>query len=203
MLDRYEGHIAGLGTASGRRVVVGRWLRSPFGRFADVMTQAPDGRRTLIAPSAAVADEIASTYVFDELVLAPVRVRTAPSSRVWHVEAGPLQAWLTVGGRTPVGRLLAALPPALAASRLLATAADPVARRVLPGVRTRGSAGSGRREWYGASDQRRVVGARVLWHGADCGPLTAVRPPVTFGFSSVPAAPALTTVRTTIARPRP
>ena len=32
----FTGHIAGFGTGSGVRMVVGSWRESPFGRFADV-----------------------------------------------------------------------------------------------------------------------------------------------------------------------
>ena len=96
-VDRYDGHILGLATADGRRVVVGRWLRSPWGRFADVMTQDARGHRTLLAPSRAVGDEVAATYVFDDVVVTPVRVLCEPALRRWHVVAGPLTADLTLG----------------------------------------------------------------------------------------------------------
>jgi hypothetical protein len=48
---RFSGTITGLGAASGRRVVVGHWLTSPFGTFADVMTEDASGHRTLLAPT--------------------------------------------------------------------------------------------------------------------------------------------------------
>lgn len=201
MLDRYDGHILGLATADGRRVVIGRWLRSPWPPFADVMTQDVSGRRTLLAPHRDVADEVAATYVFDDVVLTPVQVRCDPDGRRWSVDAGPLTADVTIGDRTPLGRLLAAVPRPLARSRAFATLADPVARALLPGVRTRGSAGAGRREWYGATDQHRVVAARVTWDGQPCGDLMPAVPPVAFGFSSVPRRPTVTAVRTTIERP--
>ena len=35
--ERFEGQIAGLGSTSGVRVVVGHWARSPFGAFTDAM----------------------------------------------------------------------------------------------------------------------------------------------------------------------
>ena len=41
------------------------------------------------------------------------------------------------------------MPPCSAS---FCAAVDPVARVVMRGVRTRGSAGHGRREWYGATD---------------------------------------------------
>ncbi len=202
MLDRYDGHILGLATADGRRVVVGRWLRSPWPPFADVMTQDADGLRTLVAPTRAVADEVAATYVFDEVVVEPVRVTCDAAARQWRIVAGPFDADVTIGGRTSLGLLLSALPRALTRSRAFASAADPVARLLLPGVRTRGSAGAGRREWYGAGDQHAVVDVHARWDGVPCGALLPTVPPVGFGFSSVPRQPTVTTVRTTIATPR-
>ena len=49
-MDRFEGHIAGIGTTSGTRLVIGRWDTSPFGSFTDVMLEDAAGRRTLLAP---------------------------------------------------------------------------------------------------------------------------------------------------------
>ena len=65
---------------------------------------------------------------------------------------------------------------------------DPVARVLLPGVRTRGSAGGGRREWYGARDLHRIASMHGSWDGADLGELAPVDPPARFGFSSTPSA---------------
>jgi hypothetical protein len=68
----FDGHIAGLGTSSGLRAVVGVWQQSPFGAFSDVMLQQPSGRRLLLAPAADVADFIAATYAFDDVALVGV-----------------------------------------------------------------------------------------------------------------------------------
>ncbi|WP_426592546.1 hypothetical protein ACPPVS_12280 [Cellulomonas sp. McL0617] len=200
MIDRYDGHILGLATADGRRIVVGRWLRSRWPPFADVMTEDAVGRRTLVAPTRGIADEIAATYAFDDVVLARVEVRCDPVARTWCVRAGPLDVVVTIGGPTALGALLTSVPRVLTRSRAFATAADPVARAVLRGVRTRGAAGAGRREWYGAAGQHRVVGVRATWDSQPCGDLLPTVPPVRFGFSSVPQRPTVTAVRTTIAR---
>lgn len=199
MPDRYEGHIAGLATADGRRVVVGRWLRSPWGRFADVMTQDAAGRRTLLAPTHAIADEVAAAYAFDAVLVTPVRVACDAEARRWRITGGPLAVDVAIGGPTALGRLLALLPSRLARSRAFAAAVDPVARLVLPGVRTVGSAGGGRREWYGATGQHRVLSVSGTWDGAELGDLLPTVPPVDFGFSSVPRRPTVTALRTTIA----
>ena len=78
------------------------------------------------------------------------------------------------------------------------TLTDPVARVLLRGVRTRGSAWGGRREWYGATDVRRILDATGSWEGADLGALAPVDPPCRFGFSSTPTRPSVTTVVTTV-----
>jgi hypothetical protein len=78
------------------------------------------------------------------------------------------------------------------------TAIDVVARTVLPGVRTRGSAGGGRHEFYAALDLHGVATARVRWEGADQGALAPVTPPVRFGFGSAPRNPSLTRIVTLV-----
>lgn len=196
MTDRFDGVIAGLGTPAGLRVVVGHWPSSPFGAFTDVMAERPDGHRMLLAPTEQVAGFVAGTYTFDEVCRVPVD--TAVAGDRWTVRAGPLDLAFTVGRRTPLGVLLRAVPGALATDPRWITAIDVVARRVLPGVRTRGSAGQGRREYYAARDLHRITGARVAWDGVDQGGLTPVDPPVRFGFGSTPRAPSLVRVVTLV-----
>ncbi|WP_422631796.1 hypothetical protein [Pseudokineococcus basanitobsidens] len=197
--------MAGVGTREGTRVVLGHWRRSPFGpgaagAFTDVMVERADGHRVLLAPTRAVADYVAAVYRFDEVRVVDVRVLTPPVApgAVWRVEAGPLRLAVEVGRRTPLGWLLRAVPGPLAAAPAWAEAVDPVARRVLRGVSTRGSAGGGRREWYGARDVRSVTAATTSWDGLDLGPLAPVEPPVRFGFGSTPPAPSLVRVVSTV-----
>lgn len=188
MTDRFDGHIVGLGTASGTRVVVGLWSRSRFGTFADAMVEDATGHRTLLAPSAEVADFVSGTYTFDEVTVTDVVVDG------WSVRAGPLRAAWTPGARAPIGHLLRLVPPPLARAEAWAALLDPVARRVMPGVRTHGTAGGGRTEWYAASDAWTVRSARLSWRDTDLGPLADVDPPVRFGFGSAPRRPTLTRV---------
>lgn len=196
MIDRFDGWIAGLGTAAGLRAVVGHWPRSPLGAFTDVMVERSDGHRLLLAPSPEVAEFVAATYTFDEVLVGPVAA--AVEGTAWRVDAGPLAISFTVGGRPALGLLLRAVPRPLATSPAWVGAIDAVARRVLPGVRTRGSAGGGREEFYAALDLHRITGAAVVWEGADQGGLAPVAPPVRFGFGSTPRAPSLTRVVTII-----
>jgi hypothetical protein len=187
---RFEGEIAGFGTGGGPRIVVGRWFASPLGAFADVMLQEVDGWRLLLAPTPEAADFVAATYVFDEVVIGRVEVSIGGEWR--HLCAPDLQLHYRVGARTPLGYLLACQPRPLTRSIGWSTLLDPLARLLLPGVRTRGSAGGGRREYYGASDVRRVSAMTGSWRGLPLGRLGQVDPPVTFGFGSTPSSPVVT-----------
>ncbi len=194
---RFSGAIAGAGSSSGIRVVVGRWLDTPLGSFADVMVEDRSGHRTLLAPSVDVADFIRATYAFDEVWIGPVTVEE--SATRWAARAGDLlDLRLEVGRRTPLGHLLRAVPHRVATSTRWASLVDPVASFAMRGVRTRGVALEGRREWYGATDLRRVTALTGSWRGEPLGALAPVDPPCRFGFSSTPATPSVTTVVTTV-----
>ncbi|MFE0357412.1 hypothetical protein ACFW2I_28440 [Streptomyces nigra] len=193
---RFDGWIAGLGTTSGVRIVVGHWPRSPFGPFSDVMLERADGERLLLAPTPETADFIGATYAFDTVRVVPVEVTVA--GRVWTVAAEPLRLRFTTGGRSTLGHLLRAVPGALAGRPAWSALTDRPARLLMPGVRTRGSAGGGRREWYGARDLRPVTSLSATFEGRDLGALAPVEPPVRFGFGSVPRRPAVTRVTTTV-----
>jgi hypothetical protein len=195
-VDRFDGYIAGLGTEAGLRAVVGHWPRSPLGAFTDVMVELADGHRVLLAPSEQVAEFVAATYRFDEVVRTPVE--TVVDGERWRVAAGPLDVAFEVAGRPPLGLLLRAVPRRLATAVRWISAIDVVARRVLPGVRTRGSAGGGRGEFYAALDLHRIRSATVAWRGVDQGALTPVEPPVRFGFGSTPREPSLVRVVTLV-----
>ncbi|MFG3284470.1 hypothetical protein [Streptomyces sp. NPDC048111] len=193
----FDGWIAAVGTGSGTRVVVGHWPRSPFGPFADVMLERADGRRTLLAPTAATAAYVSSVYHFDEVRTVDVAVRVRDG--VWHVAAGPLDLRFTVGRRGALGLALRAVPRPLARMPLWAAVSDAPAR-LMAGVRTRGSSRPGCRQWYAAGDLVPISTARVRLDGDDLGPLAPVSPPVRFGFGSAPAAPALVRVFSTVER---
>ena len=194
--QRFHGQIAGVGSSSGVRVVVGSWTRTPLGSFGDAMVETADGHRVLVAPSREVAAFIEATYVFDEVRLEPIAVASGRTS--WHVESPSLLLDLAVGGRLPLGRLLRAVPARVASSPTWATAVDPVARVVLRGVRTRGTALAGRREYYGATDLHAVTALAGRFDGQPLGALADVDPPCRFGFSSTPPRPSVTSVVTTV-----
>ncbi|WP_434587416.1 hypothetical protein [Streptomyces sp. A5-4] len=194
---RFDGYIAGTGTTSGTRIVLGHWPRSPFGPFSDVMLERKDGERLLFAPTAQAADFIAATYNFDTVHVVPVDVSV--EAALWTVKAGHLDLRFTTGRRGPLGLLLRAVPDALAGRPAWSTLLDLPARLLLSGVRTRGSAGNGRREWYGPRDLKPIDTVSAVFEGRDLGVLSPIEPPVRFGFASVPRKPGVTRITTTVA----
>ena len=199
--DRFDGHIAGVGTSSGRRFVVGRWWRSPLGAFTDVMVAHPDGRRELLAPNAEVAEYVGQTYHFDDVTLGAVNAEGATGAGfTWNITTADLDLRLTFGRRLALAWPLWPIRGALVHPGT-ARVIDPFARVLMPGVRTAGTAGNGRREFYLAQDLRAVTAVRGTWAGEDVGALADVTPEPNFGFSSTPRRPAVTTVTTFVEVP--
>lgn len=199
----FTGHIAGVGTSGGTRLVLGCWVRTPRGPFADVMVAQPDGRRVLLAPDPWVAEFVAATYTFDDVQLVPVSVERTGTGRDshWQVSAGPLAWSFTVGARDPLGCLLRSVPVVVGRSLTFARVTDLVARCILPGVRTLGSAGNDRTEWYAATDLHRILASAASWGGTDLGALTEVNPPPDFGFGSTPKRPTVTALTSVVQLP--
>ncbi|MCC9197530.1 hypothetical protein QNO08_00850 [Arthrobacter sp. zg-Y820] len=195
-MDRFRGYIAGIGTTSGTRLVVGHWLESPFGAFTDVMAENAAGSRLLLAPDPEVAEYIGRTYHFDAVDVVDVDARLSADRLM--VGAGPLRLNIVLGPRTLLGRLLEMIPPALAVHPRWLAAINPVAGLLVPGVSTAGSAGGERREYYGVRSIRSAAGASAMWNGRDLGGLSPINPPVRFGFSSVPPRPQIVAVTTSI-----
>ncbi|MEV6699252.1 hypothetical protein AB0M68_19050 [Streptomyces sp. NPDC051453] len=193
----FDGWIAGAGTASGIRMVLGHWPRSPFGAFSDVMVEGKDGTRLLLAPTDRTADFIASTYTFDDVRVEPVTVhRSGPS---WTVLTEPLTWQFVCGPRGVPGQLLSTVPAAMAAHPTWIRCAGLPAR--LLGLRTHGSARGGRHEFYGVRDLRPLIEGTARWENDDLGPITPAEPPVRFGSVSVPKHPSLVRVTTTVELP--
>lgn len=180
-------------------MVVGSWLESPFGRFADVMVETAEGERILLAPTGEVAEFVSATYTFDRIEIGPV---SAEHSRDGFTVAAPeLDVSGDLGGPAPFDVLLRFVPPRLATAPPWLRVIDPVASRFIPGVRTAGSAGNGRREYYGVRRTRRIAAVDARFRGIDLGGLAPLDPPVRFGFSSAPSTPQMVSVTTTIDLP--
>lgn len=185
---RFDGWICGFGTPSRHRFVAGVWARSPFGAFADVMWEDPDGQRVLLAPTERIRDFVAGTYRFDDTVVTPVFFSRVGAT--WTVRAEPVSLSITPGKRDGIGRVLAAVPIPLRRSRAFATLTDIPAGRLLPGVRTKGTAPGGNRQWYCAQDHRPLAHGAAWLNAESLGVARAIEPQVTFGFSGAPRRPA-------------
>jgi hypothetical protein len=186
----------GVGTESGLRAVVGMWQESPLGTFTDVFLELPDGSSLLLAPDDRVAEYVSSTYRFDAVRVVPVTVRRTAAGV--SLDAGPLRLEATIGRITVLGRLLRIVPRRLAVNPVWLAAINPVARLLVRGAGTAGTAGGGRREYYGVLGAHAVTAVRGTWEGRDLGPLTRVDPAVRFGFASMPARPMIVNVETVI-----
>ena len=104
----FTGHIAGAGSGSGLRIVVGAWDESPFGAFTDVMLQTADDERVLLAPDDTIADFVSSTYHFDRVELG--EVSTALGEQQFTVTTESFDARIGIGGPAPIDRLLRLVP---------------------------------------------------------------------------------------------
>ena len=138
-------------------------------------------------PDEEIADFVGSTYQFDRVVLGPVDADLAPDRLT--VTAPGLDVAVRIGGPAPLDRLLRLVPGRLATAPWWLRAIDPVAARIVAGVHTAGSAGNGRREYYGVRRSRQIVGVAGSFAGQDLGAVAPLLPPVGFGFSSAPPAP--------------
>lgn len=197
---RFHGHIAGAGTAEGTRLVLGCWTETPHGAFADVMVERPDGHRLLLAPDDWVAEFVTSTYTFDDVLKVPVVVDASGfgAGSTWTVCADPLQWEFRVAHRNVWGQILRGIPHSVASTHTFARLTDLVAPRIMPGVRTLGTAGGDRTEWYAAHDLHSLADSRASWDGVSLGNMMEVWPSPSFGFSSTPRVPSLTAVTTTV-----
>jgi hypothetical protein len=194
----FDGHILGASFASGDRVVAGRWHDAPFGPFADVMWCRPDGRRTLLAPTEAVADFITRHYPFDEVRVGGVRVERHGGAV--SVDAGPIAMRLTPRRRGLASHLLRLRPRALRTKRawiafedaILRPAAGPLFGPNVRAIRTRGVTRDGSRERYAIHDFLEADASASIG-GRDLGPV-APCPPAGFGFSEFPDGAAIVRV---------
>jgi hypothetical protein len=188
------GVIGAAGFATGDRVVVGLWDRSPVGPLADVMWASPTGVRTLHVGSSVGADFITSVYEFDDVVVDP-GLTVAGDGRALAVSLPTTEATVTMtagpGWHIPPPRR-----PAWVTRRV----ERPLARALM-GVETYGVSPRGVEEWYQATAWRPVVTARATVAGRDLGGLATIDPPARFGFSEPPRRPSITEVRPLLAFP--
>ena len=94
-MDVFEGRISSSGFASGDRIVVGDWKKSPLGSFTNVMWAKPDGARVLLSPSQKHADYVSALYNFEEVHIVPIEV--IRQSKSIEIKAPPLKFQIPLG----------------------------------------------------------------------------------------------------------
>jgi hypothetical protein len=153
----------------------------------------------LLAPSPQVAEFVSETYTFDQVEIGPVVVDREADR--FSVDAPQLAVTAELGGPAPFDWLLRLVPAPLSRAPWWLRGINPVATRLVPGVRTAGSAGRDRREYYGVRRTRRITAVQGTFGAIDLGAVADIDPPVRFGFSSAPPTPQLVSVTTTITAP--
>lgn len=187
--ERLSGTITAVGTATGDRIVVGAWNRSPLGRIVDVMWALPDGTRRLLAPERRILDYVGGIYDFEDHDVVDVMWQATP--RRLELTAGPIRLAVRAsgGGRVPVPRPW----------WFTRWVEGPIARRVM-GVETHGTSPRGAEEWYQARAWRWIQSGQVEIDGRDVGPIAAPTPALGVGFSEPPPRPSITDVRVRVRR---
>lgn len=205
-LLRFDGVILGAAFASGDRFVVGRWPRSPFGSFADVMWARPDGTRMLIAPAVEVLAFIDRHYAFDVARPGEVRVWLSRDRIVARCATIGLDLDLALDPPGVLSTLLALRPRRLRTARPWIALEDvlvrPVVGPLLGGsarIRARGRTRTGAREWYAIHDYRDARATARLGD-RDLGPAVRATRSARFGFSEFPELPAAVRVTSLIER---
>ncbi|MDP9069617.1 MAG: hypothetical protein M3N53_14935 [Actinomycetota bacterium] len=190
---RLEGHIIGVGFASGDRFVTGLWEDGPLGAMADVMWARPDGTKVLLGSRPEVTSFVGGVYEFDEHHAVEITARLGEHHL--EVTAGPLRLEAAIA--KPL-KAFALRPGFLRRSPLWVRFEDlvmrPLAGRLLgggAGVRLYGRSPSGVREWYCIDSYRRITHASATLDGRDLGPLAPLDPPTRFGFGEFPPRPAV------------
>jgi len=180
-----EGVIGATGFASGDRVVIGHWLRSPLGAMDDVMWAEPDGTRVLYAPDDRAATFITAVYGFDRVEIVPVVIDQDADGL--HVRAGRRELHLHGGRGVPI-------PWRRRPAWITRWIEGPIARAALH-VRTYGESPTGVHEWYRSDRWTPLRDASASVDGRDLGAMADVSPPCRFGFSEAPRRPSMTAVR--------
>ena len=153
------------------------------------------GERRLVAPTQEVAAFVSAVYRFDRTEVTPLEAdlcvqATQAGLEEWHLRVAAPDLGLELSLRAGAGWRIPFPRPAWFTRWVEA----PVARRLL-GVRPYGVSPTGVAEWYRADAYRPVVAGEASLAGRDLGPVGALDPPVSFGFSEPPRRPSMVSVR--------
>lgn len=182
-----EGTIWSFGFASGHRIVIGNWNRSPIGAFCDAMVAEPSGRRVLYANQTAT-EYVQSIYRFDATRVATADASTSSDLTTLEFRCADLELACKTGRAMRLIRR-----PAWFTRYLEAPAA-----RILFGVQLYGVSPTGVREWYRIDAVRFIAAATATIGNEALGDIGRVEPACNFGFSEPLRRPSAVEVRTSL-----
>ena len=186
-MDIFEGRISSSGFASGDRIVIGDWKKSPLGSFTNVMWAKPDGTRVLLSPSQKHADYVSDLYNFEEVHITPIEV--IRQSKSIEIKAPPLDIKLHWGMEfgLPIPR----------PRRFISTVEQWFAKAFF-GTSTHGLTCNDLREWYCIYSLSKIKHASAVCEGVDLGNLSNFEINACFGFSEPPKKPSSVRLRSII-----
>ena len=186
-MDIFEGRISSSGFASGDRIVIGDWKKSPLGAFTNVMWAKPDGTRVLLSPSQKHADYVSALYNFEEVYIAPIEV--IRQSKSIEIKAPPLDIKLRWGMEfgLPIPR-----------PRWFISMVEQWIAKVFFGTSTHGLTCNGLREWYCIYSLSKIKHATAVCEGVDLGNPSNFDISACFGFSEPPKKPSSVRLRSII-----
>ena len=186
-MDIFEGRISSSGFASGDRIVVGDWKKSPLGSFTNVMWAKPDGARVIHSPSQKHADYVSALYNFEEVPLVPIEV--IRQSKSIEIEAPPLNIKLHWGMEfgLPIPR-----------PRWFISTVEQWFAKAFFGTSTHGLTCNGLREWYCIYSLSKIKHSSAVCEGVDLGNPSNFEISACFGFSEPPKKPSSVRLRSII-----
>ena len=186
-MDSFEGRISSSGFASGDRIVIGDWKKSPLGSFTNIMWAKPDGTRVLLTPSQEHADYVSSLYNFEEVHIVSIEVKHL--TRGMDIIAPPLNVSLRCNRRIGL--------PIPRPRWFISTVEQWVAKAIF-GTSTHGMTCNGLREWYCIYSLSNIKHASASCDGVDLGDYSNFEINACFGFSEPPKKPSSVRLRSMI-----
>ncbi|MEC9120366.1 MAG: hypothetical protein VYC33_03460 [Candidatus Thermoplasmatota archaeon] len=186
-MDIFEGRISSSGFASGDRIVIGDWKKSPLGAFTNVMWAKPDGTRVLLSPSQKHADYVSALYNFEEVHI--TRIEVIRQSNSIEIKAPPLDIKLNWGMEFGLQ---------IPRPRWFISTVEQWFAKIFFGTSTHGLTCNGLREWYCIYSLSKIKHATAVCEGVDLGNPSNFEINACFGFSEPPKKPSSVRLRSII-----
>ena len=177
-MEIFEGRITSAGFDSGHRLVIGDWMKSPLGKFTNVMWARPDGSRVLLSPSIEHANYVSELYNFEEVKIVEMRIKR--SRKGLDIRTEEMSVRMTWGASFAI--------PIWGPLWVISTI-EAIFARLFFGTKTFGITRNGRREWYSVRSISRLLTAEAEMGGESLGNKGRFISTACFGFSEPPSIP--------------